>query len=55
MNNIVPQHKDRIKLVEEFTGYPEILEGRVKTLHPKIYGGLLFDPTLESHKKDEDK
>ena len=28
--------------VSEFTGFPEILEGRVKTLHPKIHGGLLF-------------
>ena len=27
--------------VEEYTGSPEILSGRVKTLHPKIHGGLL--------------
>ena len=27
--------------VAEVTGFPEILEGRVKTLHPKIHGGLL--------------
>ena len=27
--------------VSQFTGFPEILDGRVKTLHPKIYGGLL--------------
>src|SRR5258706_5275483 len=27
--------------VSEFTGSPEILDGRVKTLHPKIHGGLL--------------
>ena len=27
--------------ISEFTGFPEILDGRVKTLHPKIYGGLL--------------
>ena len=30
-----------IKRVEEFTGFQEILEGRVKTLHPKIHGGIL--------------
>ena len=30
------------KSVSEFTGFPEILEGRVKTLHPKIYGGILY-------------
>ena len=27
--------------VEELTGYPSILGGRVKTLHPKIFGGIL--------------
>jgi len=25
----------------EYTGFPEILDGRVKTLHPKVHGGLL--------------
>ncbi|MEO5906969.1 MAG: bifunctional phosphoribosylaminoimidazolecarboxamide formyltransferase/IMP cyclohydrolase PurH, partial [Saprospiraceae bacterium] len=27
--------------VEDLTGYPSILDGRVKTLHPKIFGGIL--------------
>ena len=31
--------------VSSYTGAPEILEGRVKTLHPKIHGGLLARPT----------
>ena len=37
-------HDAGIKNVEvsNFTGSPEILEGRVKTLHPKIHGGLLY-------------
>src|SRR5471032_2118785 len=30
-----------IKDVSEHTGFPEMLDGRVKTLHPKIHGGLL--------------
>ncbi len=30
-----------IKDVSEFTGFPEMLDGRVKTLHPKVHGGLL--------------
>ncbi len=34
--------------VSEHTGSPEILGGRVKTLHPKIHGGLLGRPSLES-------
>ena len=33
--------------VAEYTGAPEILDGRVKTLHPKIHGGLLGRPTDE--------
>src|SRR5450432_863571 len=33
--------------VSRHTGAPEILDGRVKTLHPKIHGGLLGRPTPE--------
>jgi phosphoribosylaminoimidazolecarboxamide formyltransferase/IMP cyclohydrolase len=35
--------------VEELTGFPECLDGRVKTLHPKVHAGLLADLRLESH------
>ena len=28
--------------ISDFTGFPEILDGRVKTLHPKVHGGLLY-------------
>jgi phosphoribosylaminoimidazolecarboxamide formyltransferase/IMP cyclohydrolase len=28
--------------ISQFTGFPEMLDGRVKTLHPKVHGGLLF-------------
>ncbi len=38
-----------VKKVDEFTGFPEILHGRVKTLHPKIHGGLLGDTTNPDH------
>jgi phosphoribosylaminoimidazolecarboxamide formyltransferase / IMP cyclohydrolase len=31
----------KIKEVSDFTGFPEMLDGRVKTLHPKIHGGIL--------------
>jgi phosphoribosylaminoimidazolecarboxamide formyltransferase/IMP cyclohydrolase len=30
-----------VRAVEDFTGFPEILDGRVKTLHPRLYAGLL--------------
>src|SRR5712675_306484 len=32
-----------------YTGFPEMMDGRVKTLHPKIHGGLLFIRGNESH------
>ncbi len=33
--------------VSEYTGFPEIMDGRVKTLHPKIHGGLLGRPGID--------
>ena len=38
--------------VSEYTGSPEILGGRVKTLHPKIHAGILSKRNNESHKTD---
>jgi phosphoribosylaminoimidazolecarboxamide formyltransferase/IMP cyclohydrolase len=35
------EHKILVKEVSDYTGFPEMLDGRVKTLHPKIHGGLL--------------
>ncbi|MET7400079.1 bifunctional phosphoribosylaminoimidazolecarboxamide formyltransferase/IMP cyclohydrolase [Dactylosporangium sp. NPDC005572] len=35
--------------VEELTGFPETLDGRVKTLHPRVHAGLLADLRLEAH------
>lgn len=37
--------------VSDHTGSPEILDGRVKTLHPKIHGGLLYRRDLETHQQ----
>ena len=37
--------------VSNFTGFPEILNGRVKTLHPKIHSGILYIRQKKSHKK----
>jgi phosphoribosylaminoimidazolecarboxamide formyltransferase/IMP cyclohydrolase len=37
------------KDIGEFTGFPEMLDGRVKTLHPKVHGGLLFIRGNEQH------
>jgi phosphoribosylaminoimidazolecarboxamide formyltransferase/IMP cyclohydrolase len=41
-----------VSLVEEETGFPEILGGRVKTLHPKIFGGVLADDTRADHARE---
>jgi phosphoribosylaminoimidazolecarboxamide formyltransferase/IMP cyclohydrolase len=40
--------------VETVTGSPEMLDGRVKTLHPKIHGGLLADLGNADHRRDLD-
>ena len=37
--------------ISDVTGFPEILDGRVKTLHPNVHGGLLAVRDLESHVK----
>ena len=38
-----------VKDVSEFTGFPEMLDGRVKTLHPKVHAGLLYMRGDEAH------
>ena len=35
--------------VEELTGFPECLDGRVKTLHPRVHAGILADRRLDTH------
>jgi phosphoribosylaminoimidazolecarboxamide formyltransferase / IMP cyclohydrolase len=37
--------------VEDLTGFPECLDGRVKTLHPKVHAGLLADLRLPAHER----
>lgn len=41
--------------VEDLTGYPSILGGRVKTLHPKVFGGILSRRPLEADKQQLDE
>ncbi|MCW2631721.1 MAG: cyclohydrolase / Phosphoribosylaminoimidazolecarboxamide formyltransferase [Pseudonocardia sp.] len=41
--------------VEELTGFPEILDGRVKTLHPRVHAGLLADTGNPEHLRQLDK
>ncbi|MBL7113300.1 MAG: bifunctional phosphoribosylaminoimidazolecarboxamide formyltransferase/IMP cyclohydrolase [Bacteroidales bacterium] len=44
----IADHGVPVESVESITGYPAILGGRVKTLHPKIFGGILFRRSEES-------
>ncbi|MGB6067075.1 MAG: IMP cyclohydrolase [Desulfomonilaceae bacterium] len=39
----------KIREVSDFTGFPEMLDGRLKTLHPKIHGGILGIRSLPEH------
>jgi len=41
--------------VSDYTGFPEMMDGRLKTLHPKIHGGLLAIRTQESHMESAQK
>ncbi len=45
----VAEAKVPVKSISEITGFPEILDGRVKTLHPIIYGGILAKRNLPAH------
>ncbi len=40
-----------VKDVSEFTGFPEMLDGRVKTLHPKVHGGILHQRANAQHQQ----
>ena len=41
--------------VSEFTGFPEMLDGRVKTLHPKVHGGILHQRANQEHREQCNK
>src|SRR5258708_28702750 len=46
-----------VKDLSAYTGFPEMLDGRVKTLHPRVHGGLLFlrgDSSHEATIKEHD-
>ena len=40
----------QVTQVAELTGFPEIMDGRVKTLHPKVHGGILGRRDLDAHR-----
>ena len=44
--SLLRDNKIAVKDVSEITGFPEMMDGRVKTLHPKIHGGILALETI---------
>ena len=45
----------KVKDVSDYTGFPELFDGRVKTLHPKVHGGLLQRRDDDQDKRDASK
>ncbi len=45
----------KVTEISDITGFPELFNGRVKTLHPKIIGGILFRRENDSDKKEAEK
>ena len=46
---LLGEHGVNVTEVADYTGFPEMLDGRVKTLHPKIHGGILARRDLPAH------
>ncbi len=44
-----------VREISDYTGFPEMMDGRVKTLHPKVHGGLLFLRDDDSHCRQADE
>ena len=45
------EHGIQARDVEELTGFPALFDGRVKTLHPKVFGAILYDRANEAHRE----
>ena len=52
---LLKENKIKVKGVSDLTGFPEIFTGRVKTLHPKVHGGLLMRRDNESDQKEAEE
>lgn len=46
---LLREHHIEVTEVSDYTGFPEMLDGRVKTLHPKVHGGILGRRDLPEH------
>jgi len=46
---LLTQHKVPVIQVSDYTGFPEMMDGRIKTLHPKVHGGILGRRDIKGH------
>src|SRR6202048_5559837 len=46
---LLRKEKIPVRDISSFTAFPEVLEGRVKTLHPRVHGGLLYKRDNPKH------
>src|SRR6476619_5338464 len=54
--DLLRQKKIPVRDISSFTAFPEVFEGRVKTLHPRVHGGLLYkrgNPKHETEARDQ--
>ena len=49
------EHGVRAHDVEDLTGFPPLFGGRVKTLHPKVFGAILYDREEPAHRAQAEK
>jgi phosphoribosylaminoimidazolecarboxamide formyltransferase/IMP cyclohydrolase len=47
---LLAEHGIAVTDIASYTGFPEMLDGRVKTLHPKVHGGILARRDIDSHR-----
>src|SRR5437868_3595354 len=50
--DLLRNEKIPVREISSFTAFPEVLEGRVKTLHPRVHGGLLFKRGNPKHEAE---
>ena len=50
--DLLRKEKIPVREISSFTAFPEVLEGRVKTLHPRVHGGLLFKRGNPKHEAE---
>jgi phosphoribosylaminoimidazolecarboxamide formyltransferase / IMP cyclohydrolase len=50
--NLLRKEKIPVREISKFTAFPEVLEGRVKTLHPRVHGGLLYKRGNPKHEAE---